>query len=95
MDIQAATGLSEATLLLRLVDVVLLAGLAELLWLLLRKPAELAQWAPNVLAGFSLALALRWGLNGAGITWIAPCLMAAGVSHVLDLRARRRRTHSH
>ncbi len=89
MDLQAFTGMNEATLLLRLVDLVLLVNLSELLWLVLRRPAGWAHRLPNACAGLSLALALRLGLAGAGLLWVAPCLMAAGLSHVLDLRVRR------
>jgi hypothetical protein len=84
------TGFTEAELLLRLVDLVLAVSLIELLWLLLRRPAAMAGLLANLMAGLSLALALRLGLSGAGLAWVAPCLMAAGLSHGLDLRARRR-----
>jgi len=90
MDLPAITGLSEAALLLHLVDLVLVVSLIEAVWLLLRRPAGLANLAPNLLAGLSLTLALRLGLGGAGIAWIAPCLAAAGLAHGLDLLARRR-----
>lgn len=80
----------EAALLLRLVDLVLLVSLLELAWLLLRRPATTRGLLPNLLAGLSLCLALRLSLGGAGLAWIAPCLMAAGVAHLLDLQARRR-----
>ncbi|RZL34063.1 MAG: hypothetical protein EOP35_16475 [Rubrivivax sp.] len=72
------------------VDLVLAVSLIELLWLLLRRPTGLAQLAPNLLAGLSLALALRLSLVGAGVAWIVLCLAAAGLAHVLDLLARRR-----
>ncbi len=81
--------MTEQTLLLHLVDLVLAVSLLELLWLLLRRPALLAQLLPNLLAGLSLTLALRLGLGGAGLAWVAPCLAAAGAAHLLDLRARR------
>lgn len=90
MALHSITGLNEAALLLYLVDLVLAVGVIELLWLLLRRSTSVAMLAPNLLAGLSLTLALRLGLGGAGIAWIAPCLVAAGLSHVLDLLARRR-----
>lgn len=83
-------GLTEAALLLHLVDLVLAVSLIELLWLLLRRPAGLPNLAPNLLAGLSLILALRLSLVGAGPAWIVLCLVAAGVSHLMDLLARRR-----
>ena len=89
MDLQALTGLSQAQLLLHLVDLVLAVSLLEGLWLLLRRPAAYPQWLPNLMAGLSLTLALRLGLAGAGLFWVAPCLAAAGLSHLLDVRARR------
>ncbi|MGN6826070.1 hypothetical protein [Paucibacter sp. M5-1] len=80
--------LDEAALL-HLVDLVLLVSLLELAWLLLRRPAAIRGLLPNLLAGLSLTLALRLSLGGAGLAWVAPCLIAAGVAHLLDLRARR------
>jgi hypothetical protein len=82
--------LLDAPLLLHLVDLVLAVSLIELLWLLLRRPTGLANLAPNLLAGLSLTLALRLSLVGANVAWIVLCLAAAGVSHLLDLLARRR-----
>jgi len=80
---------TQAALLLHLVDLVLAVSLIELLWLLLRRPAGLANLVPNLLAGLSLTLALRLSLVGADLAWIVLCLAAAGVSHLLDLLARR------
>ncbi|MBI3348553.1 MAG: hypothetical protein HY020_15270 [Burkholderiales bacterium] len=82
--------LNESALLLHLVDLVLAVSLIELLWLSLRRPTGLANLAPNLAAGLSLTLALRLSLVGAGAAWIVLCLAAAGVSHLLDLLARRR-----
>ena len=45
---------------------------------------------PNLAAGAFLLLALRAAMSGAGWTWIAPALAAAGVCHALDLHARWR-----
>lgn len=83
--------MSDDALLLRLCEAVLATSLIELLWLLTRGRAGPPGLVPNLLAGISLALALRLGLGGAGVLWVAACLVAAGVSHVLDLRARWRR----
>ncbi len=82
--------LTEAALLLHLVDLVLAVSLIELLWLALRRRAGWAHLAPNLLAGLSLTLALRLSLVDAGAAWIVLCLAAAGVSHLTDLLARRR-----
>lgn len=84
----------DTALLLRLTELVLATSLIELLWLLARRPAGLPGLVPNLLAGLSLALALRLGLGGAGVAWVAPCLAAAGVCHLLDLAGRCRRPHA-
>jgi hypothetical protein len=47
---------------------------------------------PNLAAGLALMLALRAGLSAAGWPWVAAGLMAAGLLHAADLRARWRRT---
>jgi len=52
-----------------------------------RGMAAAALW-PNMAAGLCLLLALSAALHGAGGGWIALALMAAGLAHVLDLRAR-------
>lgn len=80
--------MNEAEVLLRLVEVVLLASLIELLWLLTHVSAAPRGLLPNLLAGTSLALALRLGLGGAGVAWVGACLVSAGVCHLFDLRAR-------
>ena len=90
MNLSALTGPDETALLLRLVDLVCLVNLGELLWLLARRPAGLRHCLPNLLAGLCLTLALRLGLGDAGLAWVAPCLAAAGICHLLDLRARLR-----
>ncbi|KRA67629.1 MULTISPECIES: hypothetical protein [unclassified Roseateles] len=82
--------LIDAQLLLYLVDLVLAVSLIELLWLCLRRPTGLANLAPNLLAGLSLTLALRLSLVGSASALIVLCLTAAGLSHLLDLLARRR-----
>ena len=45
----------------------------------------------NLLSGASLLLALRGAVAGAGRSWIAPCLGAALLAHLADLRQRWRR----
>ncbi len=45
----------------------------------------------NLLSGACLLLALRGALGGAGWSWIAPCLAAALLAHLADLRQRWRR----
>jgi hypothetical protein len=48
----------------------------------------LSSLACNLLAGAFLLLALRNAIVGASEVWIAACLLAAFVSHILDLRGR-------
>lgn len=77
------------------VDLVLAVVVAEAAGLLLlhratgRGPAPAAA-LPNLLAGFMLLLALRFGLAGAGLPAMGACLAAAGLAHVVDLRHRWR-----
>ncbi|WP_422016143.1 hypothetical protein [Roseateles sp.] len=80
--------LTDSTLL-HLVDLVLAVSLIELLWLSVWRRMRFTKLAPNLLAGLSLTLALRLSLVGAQPAWIVLCLAAAGVSHLLDLLARR------
>nr|WP_316640870.1 hypothetical protein [uncultured Roseateles sp.] len=83
--------MTEAELLLHLVDLVLAVSLLELAWLMLRRSAPHLARRPllvNLLAGLALMLGLRLGLSGAALPWVALCLAAAGVAHLLDLRAR-------
>jgi len=84
--------MTEAALLLHLVDVALLVSVAELLWLLVRSPARLPRLAllANLGAGLSLMLALRLSLAGHGLWPVAACMSCAGLAHVLDLALRRR-----
>jgi hypothetical protein len=83
--------MTDHDLLLRMSELVLVASLIELLWLLTRRRAGPSGLVPNLLAGLSLALALRLGLGGAGVIWVGACLVSAGISHLFDLRARWRR----
>lgn len=93
MDLPLIAGFEPSELLLLLVDLVLAVSLIELLCVisLQRRRPLVASLLPNLLAGMSLALALRLGLSGAGLLWVAPCLLAAGLAHLLDLKARWRR----
>ncbi len=86
----ALLGMTEAELLLHLVNLVLAVSLIELLWLSVRRRTRFTKLVPNLLAGLSLTLALRLSLVGANVAWIVLCLAAAGVSHMLDLLARHR-----
>lgn len=90
-DWQTLSTWTDMPVLLRLSELVLAVSLIELLWFMTRRPAGPPGLVPNLLAGVSLVLALRLGLGGAGVLWVAACLAAAGVSHVFDLRARWRR----
>jgi hypothetical protein len=49
-------------------------------------PADLL---PTLLAGASLLVALRLALGGASFMWIAVCLLAALLAHLVDLWRRR------
>jgi hypothetical protein len=85
--------MSDHDLLLTLVDVVLLVSVLEMVWLLLRRSARgLSRGAlvANLLAGLGLVAALRLALAGAGLPWVAACLVGAGLAHALDLQARWR-----
>ncbi len=85
MDAFFASGLAA--------DLVIAAVLVELVALAVltlsgRRPSAFADFAPNALAGLSLALAVRLTTAHAGWAWIAACLSAAGVAHVVDLARR-------
>jgi hypothetical protein len=45
---------------------------------------------PNLVAGLCLMAAVRAGITGAGWGWVAAGLMASGLAHAADLRARWR-----
>ena len=70
---------------LLLVDLALAITVLELLLLLALRRHELMF---TLLAGLGLMLALRLGLAGVSLTWIALALLASGVLHALDLRRR-------
>jgi hypothetical protein len=70
---------------LRLVDLVLAVGVAELLALLaLRRPALVL----TLLAGLTLMLALRLAVAGMPPIWMALALLASGLLHAIDLHRR-------
>jgi hypothetical protein len=69
----------------RLVDLVLAFGVAELLALLvLRRPALVL----TLLAGLALMLALRLAAGGMPPIWMALALLASGLLHAIDLHRR-------
>lgn len=70
---------------LLLVDLALAITVLELLLLLLLRRSALLL---TLLAGLGLMLALRMGLAGASLTWIALILLASGLLHALDVRRR-------
>ena len=43
---------------------------------------------PNLLAGAMLLLSMRVALAGGGLLWTGPCLFAALLAHLADLRSR-------
>ena len=53
------------------------------------------EFAINMASGLWLMLALRCLARDAGTTWIALCLLAAGVAHGTDLWLRWRRRSAH
>lgn len=72
-----------------IVALVALEALAVLVWRALsgRGPAPLAL-VSNLLAGAFLLLALRGALASDFGSWIAGCLSAALIAHLVDLRLR-------
>ena len=77
-------------------DLVIAAVLIELVVLVAltlsgRRPSAFGDFAPNAIAGLSLALAVRLTSGGAAWGWIAACLSAAGVAHVVDLSRKLNR----
>lgn len=84
--------MSDQDWLLRMSEAVLVVSLIELVWLMTRRPSGPSGLLPNLMAGISLVLALRLVLGGAGPLWIGVCLASAGICHLVDLRARWRRS---
>ena len=68
--------------------VVLEAGVLVALHRLTGRGPAPAAALPNLLAGFALLLALRFGLAGGGLPAVAACLLAGLTAHLFDLRAR-------
>jgi len=77
-----------------LVNGAIVITLAEIGWLMWLAKHRLPKGPllPNLLAGLGLLAALRLSLADAGLAWVALALAAAGVAHLLDLRARRKAT---
>lgn len=76
---------------LRLVDLALAITLLELLLLLALRRRDLVV---TLLAGLGLMIALRLGLAGSSLTWIALVLGLSGLLHALDVRRRWPATRS-
>ncbi len=49
-----------------------------------------SDFVPTLAAGLALMLAVRAGVSGAGWTWVAAGLSAAGLAHLADVRRRWR-----
>lgn len=87
-----ADGLLDPARIVALILILTAAEAAVLAWLWRRRgrgvpPAALI---PNLLAGASLLLAAYAALTGAGDLWVLAALLAAGLCHLADLRARWR-----
>lgn len=84
--------LSIAQIVDAVILVTLLEGVALAAWHR-RTGAGVAprDFAPNLVAGLCLMLALHSTLHGLGDGWIALCLLAAGIAHATDLVLRWRR----
>lgn len=48
------------------------------------------RWLANLFSGASLLLAVRLALTGAAWYWVAACLLASLVAHVIDMIFRYR-----
>ena len=83
----AGTGPIDAVIALTLVEGVVLA----LYHRRTGRGVAAGEFAPNLVAGLCLMLALRSVVAGAGWPWMAACLLGAGVAHGTDLRRRWRR----
>ena len=88
--------MNDGALIASLVDLVIALTLIEGAALLLYHGATGRGVAPrdfllNLVSGLGLMLALRAFVHEAGASWIAICLLAAGVAHGLDMLMRWRR----
>ncbi|MCR9219993.1 MAG: hypothetical protein NXI21_07175 [Alphaproteobacteria bacterium] len=88
----AAGGLFDPARVVILILLLTAAEAAALAWLWRRRgrgvpPGKLI---PNLLAGTSLLLAAYAALVGAASYWVLAALLAAGLCHLADLRARWR-----
>ena len=72
---------------LHMVDGVIAITLFEAVLLCSHRSRGLAllRWAPNLLSGLCLMLALHSVLAAAAWPWMALCLLGAGMAHGLDL----------
>ena len=92
--------MNEHPLIVLLVDLVIVFTLIEGAVLLLVHRATGRGVAPrdfllNMVSGLCLMLALRALVHGAGVAWIALCLLGAGVAHGTDLWMRWHRQTAH
>lgn len=81
----------DPAIALRLVDAVIGVMLIEAFALYLWRRALAASLVWSLLAGASLAAALRCTLSQSSLAALVICLGAAGLCHGLDLRQRWRR----
>jgi hypothetical protein len=89
--------MNDAFTLAQLIDLVLAFTLLEGAALLLYHRVTGKGVAPrdflvNMVSGLCLMLALRGLARDAGSTWIATCLLAAGLAHGADMLQRWRRS---
>lgn len=79
----------------RLIDLILVAAVAELCVLYVWLPRSgrdlrLVDLLPNLVAGFALLVAIKLAVSDAPWFWFALCLAVALLAHILDLRQRSR-----
>jgi hypothetical protein len=86
-----AQGLASGWLVDAVIALLLLEGLALLLWHRLGRGPSPRAWWPMLAAGLGLLLTLRTALAGAPTVWPLACLAAAGAAHARDLWLRCRR----
>ena len=73
-----------------LVNLVIAITVAEICWLMFIARHRLPKLPllANLAAGLALLIALRLSLASADLAWIALALSAAGLAHLMDLKAR-------
>lgn len=89
--VEALAGLFASLRILDVVLAVMAVELAVLAVLGRRRGAALHTWLPMLGAGAALVIAWRLWASGAAWYWTAALLAAAGLAHLVDLRARWRR----